>query len=172
MNDDQPPKDAGATSLPTGRFEGRDGFRQLVRDALACAAREGWSQLVLCDADFADWPLGEREVAQSLQDWSKTGRRCTLLARKWDGVVRNHARFVTWRKTWAHIIEARACPSADPLELPSAIWSPAWVMERRDLERSTGYAGTEPDRRVQLRESLNGWLQKSTPSFPAVTLGL
>lgn len=158
--------------LHAGRFEGRDAFQQLIRDALAAAAREGWRELILCDANFEEWPLGERAVAQSLQDWSQSGRKCILLARKWDDVIRRHARFVTWRKTWSHIIDARACPSADPLDLPSAIWSPAWVMERRDLERSVGYCGPEADRRLALRESLNEWLARSSPSFPAVTLGL
>lgn len=158
--------------LPSGAFQGRETFQQLVRDALAAAAREGWREIVLADPDFADWPLGERAVAQSLQDWSQGGRKCILLARRWDDAIRRHARFVTWRKTWSHIIEARACPSADPLELPSAIWSPGWVMERRDLERSTGYSGSEPARRLALREKLNEWLAKSTPGFPASTLGL
>ena len=49
-----------APELPQGRFEGRDAFRQNVRDALACAARQGWRELILSDADFHDWPLGER----------------------------------------------------------------------------------------------------------------
>jgi hypothetical protein len=159
-------------SLPSGRFEGREAFRQLVRDALACAAREGWRELILCDADFADWPLNERAVAQSLQDWSKTGRHCTLLARRWDGVVQGQARFVSWRKTWSHIIDARACASADPLEIPSVIWSPGWVMQRMDPNRCNGVSGAEPERRVLLRESLKEWLQKGGPSFPATTLGL
>ncbi|MES3002198.1 MAG: hypothetical protein V4787_16030 [Pseudomonadota bacterium] len=165
--------DSGAAApLPSGRFEGRKDFQQIVRDALACAAREGWREIILCDANFEDWPLGERAVAESLQAWSASGRRCTLLARRWDEVVRKHARFVTWRRTWAHIIEARACPSADPLDFPSAIWSPGWVMQRIDPERSNGYSGAEPERRVLLRESLQEWLQKSTPSFAAHTLGL
>jgi hypothetical protein len=167
------PEPTGApAALPSGRFEGREAFQQLVRDALACAAREGWREIILSDADFEDWPLGERDVAQSLQDWSTGGRRCVLLARRWDGVVRRHARFVTWRRTWAHIIEARACASADPLEIPSAIWSPGWVMQRVDPERCNGFSGGEPDRRLMLRENLNEWLLKSSPSFPAVTLGL
>lgn len=166
--------DEGRTgaALPSGRFEGRNDFQQLVRDALACAAREGWRQLILSDANFEDWPLGERAVAESLQAWSASGRQCTLLARRWDDVVRRHARFVTWRKTWAHIIEARACPSAGPLDLPSAIWSPGWVMQRLDPDRCNGYSGNEPERRLLLRENLNEWLQKSSPSFPAHTLGL
>jgi hypothetical protein len=168
MSDEQVP----GSSLPSRRFEGRSDFQQLVRDALAAAAREGWREIILSDATFEDWPLYERAVAQSLQDWSKSGRKMTLLAKKYDEVVRRHARFVTWRRTWSHIIEARACPSADPLDLPSAIWSPEWVLERRDLEHSSGFCGTEPDRRVLLRLALQEGLQKSTPSFPATTTGL
>jgi hypothetical protein len=158
--------------LADGRFDGRKTFQQTVRDALAAAANEGWRELILCDASFEDWPLGERAVAEALQAWSASGRHCILLAKRYDEVARRHARFVTWRKTWSHIIDARACPSADALELPSAIWSPAWVMELRDKERLVGYAGREPERRVALREVLDEWLQKSSPAFPATTLGL
>jgi hypothetical protein len=166
MGDDVP------AGLPSGRFEGRTAFQQLVRDALASAAREGWRELILSDASFEDWPLAERAVAESLQAWSAPGRHMTLLAKRYDEVVRRHARFVTWRQTWSHIIEARACPTADPLDLPSAIWSPGWVLERRDIERSRGFSGSEPERRLALRETLQEWLQKSSPSFPATTLGL
>jgi hypothetical protein len=158
--------------LPDRRFEGREEFRQLVRDALAAAAREGWRELILSDASFEDWPLGERVVVDALQAWSETGRRLVLLARRYDTVQREHARFVQWRTRWSHIVEARACPAADPLDLPSAIWTPQWVLERREPERSIGYCGSEPERRVALREVLQEWLQKSTPSFPATTLGL
>jgi hypothetical protein len=158
--------------LPSGRFAGRIAFQQLMRDALACAARESWPEIILCDADFHDWPLGERAVAESLQEWSAAGRRCTLLARRYDQVVRRHARFVTWRQRWSHIIDARACAFADPLELPSAIWSPGWVMQRLDPERCNGISGREPERRLSLRECLNEWLAKSSASFPSSTLGL
>jgi hypothetical protein len=158
--------------LPDGRFQGREEFRQLVRDALAAAAREGWRELILSDASFEDWPLGERAVIDALQAWSETGRHIVLLARRYDTVQREHARFVQWRTRWSHIVEARACPAADPLDMPSAIWTPQWVLERRELERSIGYSGSEPERRVALREALQEWLGKSTPSFPATTLGL
>jgi len=166
MNDDALP------GLPSGRFEGRETFRQLVRDALACAAREGWREIVLSDATFEDWPLGERAVAESLQAWAKTGRTLVLLARNYDAVVRQHARFVQWRVHWAHIVQASACPAAEPLDLPSVFWSPAWTLERRETERSIGWSGSEPERRVAVRELLDAWLQKSTPAFPASTLGL
>ena len=158
--------------LPVGRFAGRVAFQQLVRDALARAAQEGWRELILSDPDFADWPLGERAVTESLRAWSASGRRCTLLACRYDELTIRHARFVTWRRAWSHIIEARACASADALDFPSAIWSPGWVMQRLDPERCNGYCGAEPERRLLLRESLQEWLAKSSPAFPATTLGL
>lgn len=158
--------------LSSGRFSGRIAFQQLVRDALACAAREGWREIILADPDFAHWPLGERAVVESLQAWAASGRRCTVLAQRYDEVQRRHARFVGWRTRWSHIIEARRCASAGPLELPSAIWSPGWVLQRLDPERCNGFAGAEPERRLALRERLQEWLQRSSPSFPANTLGL
>ncbi len=164
--------DVREPSLPSKRFEGREEFRQLVRDALAAAAHEGWRELILSDATFEEWPLGERVVAESLQAWSRTGRSITLLAKNYDDVVRLHPRFVRWRGTWSHIVTAVACPSVDASELPSAIWSPAWVLERRDIERSNGYCGSEPQRRVALRETINEWLRRASPAFPATTLGL
>jgi hypothetical protein len=175
MDDDkgkEKEKEGQAAALPSGRFTGRKDFQQMIRDALACAAREGWRQLILSDADFADWPLGERAVCESLQAWSASGRHCTLLACRYDEMAVRHARFVSWRRTWSHIIDARACASADPLELPSAIWSPGWVMQRVDPERCNGYSGAEPERRLLLKENLQEWLAKSGPSFAATTLGL
>lgn len=161
-----------AAPLPSRRFEGREDFRRLLHEALAVAARDGWREIVLADPDFEDWPLGERAFVESLQAWSAGGRKLVLLARSYDLVLRQHARFVQWRRQWSHIVTAVACPGADRLDLPSALWSPAWVLERRDIERCNGYCGAEAERRVQLRESLNEWLLKATPAFPATTLGL
>lgn len=158
--------------LPAGRFEGRADFQRLVRESLACAASEGWPELILADAHFADWPLGERSTEASLLAWSKSGRRIVLLARRFDELVRRHPRFVSWRRRWSPIIECRACRQADPLEFPSAIWSPRWVLQRLDPERCTGITGSEPARRLALRELLLEWQHRSTPSFPADTLGL
>lgn len=158
--------------LPEGRFSGRDGFTGLVRQALEVAARQGWQEIILSDPDFHDWPLGERAVAQALNDWSRTGRKLTILARNYDEVLRRHARFVTWRRTWGHIVECRGSASANAEEIPSALWSPVWVFERLDLQRCAGVAGPEAARRVALRERLNERLLKSAPAFPATTLGL
>ncbi|MBS0506524.1 MAG: hypothetical protein JSR53_03980 [Proteobacteria bacterium] len=160
-------------ALPSGRFEGREAFQQLVRGALACAARQGWRELVVSDASFHDWPLGERAVVESLQQWADSGRRLTMLAADYGELQRRHARFVQWRVRWDHIVVCRRAGAVDPLDLPSAIWSPQWVLQRHDPLRCIGVTGAEPERRTVLREALNEWLErKSAPGFPASTLGL
>ena len=162
----------GFPELLEGRFSGRVEFTGLIRQALEAAARQGWPEIILSDPDFHDWPLGERAVAQALNEWSHAGRKLTILARNYDEVFRRHARFVAWRRTWGHIVECRGSASANAEEIPSALWSPGWVFERLDLQRSAGVAGSEAVRRVALRERLNERLRKSSPAFPATTLGL
>ncbi len=156
----------------TLRFSGRSEFQQCIREALARAVREGWSEIIVSDANFEDWPLGERAVAQALQDWSKSGRRFTMLAQNYTEVSSRHARFVTWRRTWSHIIECWACPDAVLSDFPSAVLAPNWALLRLDPERSTGWSTDDAARRVQLRETLREWQRKSTPGFPSSTLGL
>lgn len=161
--------DAGATA---GAFAGPTAFSQWVRDALARAATEGWSVMVWSDATFQDWPLGERAVVESLQAWARSGRHLVMLAHGYDAVMRYQPRFVSWRRTWDHIVECRVCKTLDASEIPSALWSPHWALRRLDLVRCTGVAGLEPQRRVLLKEELDECRRQSSPGFPASTLGL
>lgn len=179
MTDKTPSQPGSVTTPPAtpaalleGTFEGRNAFAQLVRDALATAAREGWRELLLCDASFEDWPLGERAVIESLQAWSKTGRKFTIVAKRFDTLIAKHHRFVAWRGQWSHIVDARGLPQADATELTSALYSPVWVMRRLDVVRSKGVASSDAARRVALREEIDEWLGKSGPAFAATTLGL
>ena len=159
-------------ALPSGAFAGRETFRERIRDAFSAAAAHGWRELVICDASFHDWPLGERDVVQALGRWARNGQQFVMLARHYDDVVRHHALFVEWRRQWSHRIDCRVCASADPLDLPSALWSSAWALQRLDPVRSSGVCGAEPQRRQQVREELDGWLHRSTAGFAATTLGL
>ncbi len=158
--------------LPSGRFAGREAFEQLVRDALERAAQEGWREIVLCDASFLDWPLRERVVVQSLHAWATAGRRMIMLAARYDEVLRHHARFVEWRKTWSHIVECRVCRDVVPDDFPSALWSKGWFMQRVELEHSAGVCGNDPQRLVQLREALEEKKRHSSPGFAPSILGL
>ena len=159
-------------ALPEGRFSGPTEFSALIRQSLAVAAEQGWREIILCDSTFEDWPLGERAVAQSLNDWSRSGRKLTMLAKNYNEVVRRHSRFVTWRQTWSHLIECRANAALSVDDMPSALWSPVWVFQRLDLVRSTGVSGSGADRRVALKERLDACLKLSSPAFAATTLGL
>jgi hypothetical protein len=170
MDSSQTPGHAG--TLLDGRFEGRSAFGDLVRSAIEQAAARSWREMIWCDDNFDDWPLGERGVVGALQAWSRDGRKLTMLARKYEGIVRRHARFVTWRQTFSHLVECRVAGGASADSLPSGLWSPDWVFERLDVERCAGFAGSEPIRRVALRERLQERLLKSTPGFAATTLGL
>lgn len=160
------------TSLKPGRFVGREAFAQQLRDGFHNAATEGWSQLILCDASFDDWPLNERMVVDSLQAWARSGRTLTIVAAQYDGVVRQHPRFVNWRRTWGHIVDSRICRQIDAVNFPTVLWTPHWAVQRLDPVRGGGIAGAEPERIVQIREMLQELLKVSAPGFPATTLGL
>lgn len=161
-----------AVALPSGRFSGRVEFEQRLRDALACAAREGWQEIILSDATFLDWPLRERALLESLQAWSKTGRHLTLLASRFDEVIRHHARFVAWRTCWGHIIDCRVSRGAAVVDFPSVIWSRGWFLQRLDPVRCSGICSAEPERNVAIKQMLDEAIRESSPGFPASTLGL
>ena len=112
------------SGLPEGRFAGREAFQQMVRDAFATAACEGWAEILISDANFHDWPLGERAVVESLQAWAKGGRRFTMLAVSYDDVIRRHARFVGWRGTWDHIMTAAKAPRQTRWNCPACSGRP------------------------------------------------
>ena len=169
----EPTESASQPHLFEGRFDGPTEFSDLVRQALAHAAQAGWRDLVISDANFFDWPLGERAVIDSLNAWAGPGRKLTMLAHHYDTVLRKHPRFVTWRTKWSHLVECRGSARADPLEIPSLLVAGNWVLHRVDPLRSVGLAGTEPERRVAAAEALREWLdRKSNPAFAATTLGL
>lgn len=154
------------------RFDGRAAFQDAIRDALDRAAREGWPEVILSDANFEDWPLGERVVVERLQAWSRNGRRMVLMARDWGHVSRYFARFVNWRRQWSHILDCRRCTGMDASEFPSAIWSGGWMLQRLDIEHSRGVSGGDAQRRLLLHETLQETLRQSSPGFPSHQLGL
>lgn len=158
--------------LLDGAFDGRLAFHENLRTAMADAAGQNWREIVFSDPDFADWPLGERASVEALQAWAASGRSLVLLARHFKVFERDHARFVRWRQTWSHIIDARACAGAGLPPVPSAIWTPTWCLRRIDLEHDRGVGGTEPERRRALREAIDECLRNGRPAFPASTLGL
>ena len=99
---------------------------------------------------------------------AQAGEKLTTL----DGVERQHARFVQWRRMWDHIVQARAVPGEGSSEVPSAFWTPGWSLHRIDPERCRGVCGLEAEARVGLRQALDERFQQGRPAFPASVLGL
>ena len=158
--------------LPEGRFNGAAEFSALVRTALVQAAEEGWAEMVWSDLDFADWPLRERAVVQSLQAWARPGRRLVLLARSFAAMPRCHPLFVDWRIRCDHLIECRKCSAFEGGDMPSALLGPTWGLRRLDLVHSSGLSSAEPRWRAELRGLQQACQRQSTPGFPASILGL
>ncbi|XAH25632.1 hypothetical protein AAFF27_10720 [Xylophilus sp. GW821-FHT01B05] len=158
-------------ALPQGRIEGRVAFQDAVRNGLRAAQEQGWPELVLVDADFADWRLGEAATVELLQGWSRPGRRITLLAASYARLETGHPRLLQWRRQWDAIVSCRRSHAAVS-DLPSAFWSPDWVMRRVDAARCVAVCGREPERRLGLREAIEGHLLRSSSAFPASILGL
>ena len=156
----------------TGRHEGREAFGNLVRQVIASADQQAWREWWWCDDDFADWPLGERSVIDALNDWACRGRKIQFMAMDFDRLRELHPRLVQWRTTWSHIVEAHACRAVAGGELPSAIWSPGWTLERLDSLRCTLVASVDARRRLALKERLDTCWAMGSPSFAATTLGL
>lgn len=163
---------ADDTSLPEGAFDGRHAFQAHLHAALTAAAQQNWREIILSDASFGDWPLGERAIADALQAWSANRRSLVLLAQRFDVFEREHARFVHWRRMWSHIVDCRACDGPGLPQVPSGIWTPSWFLNRIDVERSRGVCGREPEGRRALRERIDECLRHGRPAFPASTLGL
>ena len=71
---DETPQTAATARIINSRAE----FQAALREALAEAATAGSRELWLSDLDYADWPLGEREVVASFERWAASSRRITL----------------------------------------------------------------------------------------------
>jgi hypothetical protein len=160
------------SGIPLGRHEGPKAFAQLVRQTIAVADAQAWREWWWCDHDFADWPLGEREVVEALDRWAGQGRKLRLLASRFQGVRERLPRFVTWRVRWDHCIEARACPRASVDDFPSGMWMPGLCWRRIDPQRSVVLCSDDARFRAQEQQQMQEWWAQSTPSFPASTLGL
>lgn len=152
---------------------GRKDFHAALRETLAQAVQAGSRELVFSDADFADWPLGDRDFVEMLDQWAATRRSYTMLARHYDAVTARHARFVQWRRQWSHLIQCRACAEIDADDWPAALLVPGLACVRlHDRVRVRAVVSSEPADLVQAAEAIDAVLQRSVEAFPASTLGL
>jgi len=148
-------------------------FQQAVRDAIARAADERAREIVLVDPTFADWPLNEVAVIESLSRWIDSRCTLTLVADSFDELARRQFRFVAWRRQWSHVVHGRHDPELEAEQIPTLLWVPA-IAALRLLDR-VRFRGTVSNRPVDLtdcRGIIDALLQRSVDGFPVTTLGL
>ena len=163
--------DPAAHSIAT--IATRADFQEVIRAGLAQAAELGASDIFLVDPDFADWPLSERAVVESLTRWVDSRRRLTLLASSFDEMPRRQIRFVEWRRQWAHVVHCRHDDELEAAQIPTLLLVPGVVSVRLlDRVRCRGTVSGRPIDLAECREAIDALLQRSTEAFPVTTLGL
>ena len=151
----------------------RSEFHDAVRAAFAEASIQGCREIWLCDVDYADWPLNEPAVVDSLTQWAKAHRKLTVVAQSFDEFPRRHPRWVAWRRTWSHIVECRANVELEAGKMPTLLLAPGLVTVR--LVDPVHYRGSVSRRvadALHARELIDAVLQRSEEAFPVTSLGL
>lgn len=151
----------------------RGEFQAAVRDAFADAAAQGCREIWLCDANFADWPLNEIGVVDSLTRWAQSRRRLLLIAQGYAEFTRHHPRWVEWRRRWSHVVTCRAVADLEPGQMPTVMLCLGRSCLR--LVNPVRFRGTVSADSVSLsaaHESIDAMAQRSEDAFPVTMLGL
>jgi hypothetical protein len=155
------------------KINSRAAFAEAVQWGVATAVERGARRLWFTDPHFADWPLDDVTLLDTLTGWLRLPqRRLVLLAEGYDEVVRLKPRFVAWRRHWAHALEAWA-----PQDLPADL--PTWLLDDgpvcvalADRVHWRGRCALDPSQAQRRRQEIDAVLQRSEPAFPVNQLGL
>ena len=148
-------------------------FLDAVRNALLLAEQAGAREIFLVDPNFADWPLNERSVTDSLSRWIDSSRLLVVFAHSFDELARRQLRFVEWRRQWAHVVQCRNDPDLEAEQIPTLLLIPGHTCIRvLDRVRCRGTVSNRPVDLTECRETVDALLQRSVEAFPVTTLGL
>lgn len=155
------------------RISSRKEFHDAILGALAAAARTDAAEIRLVDPTFADWPLNDRALVDTLSQWVSSRRRLVVLAHSFDDVARRAPRFTEWRRQWAHVIQCRAAEEIEADEVPTMVFvSGLLCVHLLDRVHYRGTVSARPSDHVLCRESIDALLQRSVEAFPVTMLGL
>lgn len=169
-------------ALQAGLFEGRSVFVASLRQALIQACAEGRPALYCFDQSLVDWPLSEPEVLAALTTWARPHRRLHLLAGQFDELRVRQPRFVRWRGSWGHCVQALAyTPEALAAAGPRGALAAAFFAgaDQQTLSLSLfdkklwrGNISLDGEDFSQNRLWFDALAQRSSESFAVTTLGL
>ena len=156
-----------------GLIQSRAEFHTALRGAFAHAASAGSREIWLSDVNFSDWPLGEREVVDSLSQWVASTRRLTVLAHDFEDLARRHPRWVTWRRQWSHVVTCRTNAELEADDIPTLLVASGTVTVRlSDAVHHRGRVSHDRAEELRCKELLDAVLQRSEEAFPASSTGL
>lgn len=151
----------------------RSDFASAVDSALQAAADAGAAEIILCDADFGEWPLGAPETLEALSRWIGARRQLSLYAKTFDVVASRHGRWVQWRRHWSHAVHCRSNDELESSQYPTICWVPDVISVRLfDRTECRGLASADAADGVACREAIDAVSQRSAEAFPVTTLGL
>ena len=154
-------------------IDSRSGFHAAVREAFAALSVSACSEVVICDTDFADWPLGEISVIDSLSNWARPSRKLTVYAQNFDEVQRRHPRWVTWRRQFAHAVQCRVVEPLEQGHMPCLFTARGGLTIRMfDSVRFRGTLCASAADAVLAQEMIDAISQRSGEGFAVTTLGL
>lgn len=163
------------TSLVEGIITGRQAYVQALRDGLQLAAEQGGRELLWLDADFGAWPLSEPATLEALKQWALPHRQLRLAAARFDELRRLHPRFLQWRQTWDHVVQARQYEADDVgAGRPAGLLMAPGLFSLRllDAQQWRAAISVRTADEIAAREWFDAVWQRSSESFSASTLGL
>ncbi|MEO8296564.1 MAG: hypothetical protein ABI574_02010 [Burkholderiales bacterium] len=159
--------------LLQGRIDGRVAFEQGVRAFMAAAVTCGCPTLWLVDADFARWPLGERDVVDAFAQWIGPRRRLVLMAASFEQLRKRHPRWVRWHAPWVHGIECRLVHEDDRPRVHALALAPGHhALQLADDLRCRGQFVSDAMGLQACAESVEALYARSEAGLPVTTLGL
>jgi hypothetical protein len=161
------------TDVTTTAIASRADFLASVRAAFVAAEECDAAEIFLVDPTFADWPLNEPALIESLGRWIDSRKTLTVFAHDFSELARHQLRFVAWRRQWSHVVRCRSDPELEAEQLPTRMLIPGVTSIRLlDRVRQRGIASRRAIDLAEGRETVDALLQRSVEAFPVTTLGL
>jgi hypothetical protein len=160
-------------STSGAQISSRSAFTQAASQLLTALPVAKPRELLIVDADFSPWPLGEPAVVDALTQWIRLpGRRLRLLGSRFDVLAGDQPRLAAWRRSFAHAIECFTPTEVEAADMPSLLLSDTVGLELLDRERFAARQADDGRWLVLLRERTDALLQRSEPAWPVTVLGL
>jgi hypothetical protein len=154
---------------------GGDAFAAALADFIVQAPPQWW----ISAERFDDWPLERPEVVAALTAWSRRHAQGELriFARDYGHIERHGARFMQWRRLFAHLLQIKRWPQRLPDEesLPRGVLQPRAALLLSAAARPgqlLARASADVREIAVLSEPLQAAWDMGHYALPAQTLGL